>query len=88
MAATSRRRRDRLGRGAPGWLEGRLRPLAPQAFQDFALERPLDVSLEQWESSWLAWPEGMFLAVAGRAVIGCAGLEPRRRTVPTERRTR
>jgi N-acetylglutamate synthase-like GNAT family acetyltransferase len=49
--------------------------LALQAFADFALDTPLDVSLEQWERDWLAWPEGMFLAVAGGEVIGCAGLE-------------
>jgi GNAT superfamily N-acetyltransferase len=50
-------------------------PLAVQAFQDFALDTPLDVSLERWESDWLAWPEGMFLALADGDVVGCAGLE-------------
>jgi mycothiol synthase len=50
-------------------------PLALQAFQDFALDTPLDVSLERWLSDWLAWPEGMFLALADGEVIGCAGLE-------------
>jgi GNAT superfamily N-acetyltransferase len=50
--------------------------LAPEAFEDFALDTPLDVSLEQWERDWLAWPEGMFLALADGEVIGCAGLEP------------
>jgi mycothiol synthase len=50
-------------------------PLAVEAFQDFALDTPLDVSLERWLSDWLAWPEGMFLALANGDVIGCAGLE-------------
>ncbi len=50
-------------------------PLALQAFDDFALDTPLDISLEQWERDWLAWPEGMFLALADGEVVGCAGLE-------------
>jgi GNAT superfamily N-acetyltransferase len=50
--------------------------LALEAFEDFALDTPLDVSPEQWERDWLAWPEGMFLALADGEVIGCAGLEP------------
>ena len=50
-------------------------PLALQAFADMALDRPLRVSLEQWERDWLSWPEAMFLAVAGGEVVGCAGLE-------------
>ena len=50
-------------------------PLAVEAFQDFALDTSLDVSLERWMSDWLAWPEGMFLALANGDVIGCAGLE-------------
>jgi GNAT superfamily N-acetyltransferase len=50
-------------------------PLAVQAFEDFALDTPLDVSLERWLSDWLAWPQGMFLALADGEVIGCAGLE-------------
>ena len=50
-------------------------PLAVEAFQDFALDTALDVSLERWLSDWLAWPEGMFLALANGDVIGCAGLE-------------
>jgi mycothiol synthase len=49
--------------------------LALQAFEDFALDTPLEVSREQWERDWLAWPEGMFLALADGDVIGCAGLE-------------
>lgn len=50
-------------------------PLALQAFDDMALDRPLLASLEQWERDWLSWPEGMFLALADGEVVGCAGLE-------------
>jgi GNAT superfamily N-acetyltransferase len=50
-------------------------PLALQAFDDMALERPLLASLEQWEREWLSWPEGMFIALAGGEIVGCAGLE-------------
>jgi GNAT superfamily N-acetyltransferase len=50
-------------------------PLALQAFDDMALDRPLLASLEQWERDWLSWPDGMFLALAGGKVVGCAGLE-------------
>jgi len=50
-------------------------PLALQAFDDMALDRPLLASLEQWERDWLSWPEGMFLALAGGEIVGCAGLE-------------
>ena len=50
-------------------------PLALQAFDDMALDRPLLASLEQWERQWLSWPDGMFLAVADGKIVGCAGLE-------------
>src|SRR5262245_4390061 len=45
-----------------------------QAFQDMALVAPLVVSLEQWETEWIADPQAMFVALAGDEVIGCAGL--------------
>lgn len=50
-------------------------PLALQAFEDMALDRPLLASLEQWERDWLSWPEGMFLALADGEIVGCAGLD-------------
>lgn len=49
--------------------------LALEALEDFALDEPLNVSLDQWEREWLAWPEAMFLALSDGEVIGCAGLE-------------
>jgi len=45
-----------------------------QAFEDMALDQPLHVPLEQWETTWLGAPEAMFVALAGEEVIGCAGL--------------
>jgi mycothiol synthase len=47
-----------------------------QAFQDMALISPLVVSLEQWERHWITDPDAMFVALADREVIGCAGLLP------------
>ena len=48
--------------------------LALEALQDFALDRPLAISLEDWEREWLTWPEGSFVALAGDEIVGCAGL--------------
>jgi mycothiol synthase len=47
-----------------------------QAFEDMAVDQPLEVSLEQWETEWLGPPEAMFLALAAGEVVGCAGLHP------------
>jgi mycothiol synthase len=44
-----------------------------QVLADFALFEPLQVSAEQWSSSWAGDP--MFLALYGGEVIGCAGLD-------------
>lgn len=43
-----------------------------EALADFALYAPLEISAEQWSSTWVGDP--MFLAVEDGAVIGCAGL--------------
>jgi GNAT superfamily N-acetyltransferase len=48
--------------------------LAHQALEDFALDRPLEVSLEDWEREWLSWPEGSFVALADGEIVGCAGV--------------
>jgi mycothiol synthase len=40
---------------------------------DFALDTPLEISADQWNTSWRGDP--MFLAVCDDDVIGCAGLE-------------
>jgi len=44
-----------------------------QVLADFALFEPLQVSAEQWNTSWAGDP--MFLALYGGEVIGCAGLD-------------
>jgi mycothiol synthase len=48
--------------------------LAAEAIADIPVDRPLDVSLEDWEREWTSLPEGTFLALAGGDVVGCAGL--------------
>ncbi len=48
--------------------------LALEAFQDFALDEPLQISLEMWESEWVNCAEGSFVALVGDEIIGCAGL--------------
>lgn len=50
-------------------------PLGLEALADFATDRPIIVSLEQWERDWLSSPEGMFIALSGNEIVGCAGLE-------------
>lgn len=56
------------------WAEA-YEALALEAFADMATYRPIIVTREQWERDWLDWPEGMFLALAGDRIVGCAGLE-------------
>lgn len=48
--------------------------LAQDALQEFALDRPLDISLEDWKREWLTWPEASFVALGSGRVVGCAGL--------------
>lgn len=48
---------------------------ARDAISDMATYRPIVVTREQWERDWLDWPEAMFLAIDGDALVGCAGLE-------------
>ena len=43
-----------------------------QVLADFALHAPLEISAEQWSTTWRGDP--MFLALHQGAVIGCAGL--------------
>jgi GNAT superfamily N-acetyltransferase len=43
-----------------------------QVLADFALHSPLEISAEEWNSTWRGDP--MFLAVREGEVIGCAGL--------------
>jgi mycothiol synthase len=48
--------------------------LALQAFEDMPTPRKVEITLEQWESEWLNWPEATFVALAGNEVVGMAGL--------------
>lgn len=59
----------------PGLWAAAYDPFALEAFADMATYRPIVVSREQWERDWLSWPEGMFFALAGDEIVGCAGLE-------------
>jgi hypothetical protein len=56
-----------------------------QVLADFATFEPLDVSADQWNSSWAGDP--MFLALSDGEVIGCAGLH-RDTDRPSVQRTR
>jgi mycothiol synthase len=55
-------------------LFSRTYELALEAFEDFAIDRPIEVSREAWEREWLTWPEGSFVALADGTVVGCAGV--------------
>jgi GNAT superfamily N-acetyltransferase len=56
-------------------LLGRLyHELALEAFEDMPTPRKIEITPEQWESSWLTWPEATFVAFAGDEIVGMAGL--------------
>ncbi|HET8558474.1 MAG TPA: GNAT family N-acetyltransferase, partial [Gaiellaceae bacterium] len=48
--------------------------LALQAFEDMPTPRKVEITLEQWESEWLNWPEATFVALGGDEILGMAGL--------------
>jgi len=48
--------------------------LALQAFEDMPTPRKVEITLEQWETEWLDWPEATFAALAGGELVGMAGL--------------
>ncbi|MEV4618180.1 GNAT family N-acetyltransferase [Asanoa sp. NPDC049573] len=48
--------------------------LALQAFQDMALIAPMHAPIDEWRVSWIGDPAAMFVAVAGGAPVGLAGL--------------
>ena len=56
----------------PGLWEASYERFGREVLADFAVTTPLEISAEQWASSWLADP--MFLAVHEDEVVGCAGL--------------
>ncbi len=56
----------------PGLWEGCFERFGREALAGFAVDTPLDVSLERWTRDWLGDP--MFLALHDGEVVGCAGL--------------
>ena len=58
----------------PEFLPRLYHELALEAFEDIPTPRKVEITLEQWESEWLNWPEATFVAVAGGEIIGMAGL--------------
>lgn len=56
----------------PGLWEDCFDRFGREALADFAVDTPLDVSLDRWTRVWLGDP--MFLALHRGEVIGCAGL--------------
>lgn len=56
----------------PGLWEACFDRFGREVLSDFAVDTPLDVTLERWTRVWLGEP--MFLAVHDGEVIGCAGL--------------
>lgn len=58
----------------PGLLPRLYHELALQAFEDMPTPRKVEITLEQWETEWLNWPEATFVALAGDEIVGMAGL--------------
>jgi mycothiol synthase len=58
----------------PELFERAYEELALEAFGDFALYRPIEISLDDWRREWQVWPEASFLALAGDEPVGMAGL--------------
>jgi GNAT superfamily N-acetyltransferase len=56
----------------PGLWEECFDRFGREALADFAVDTPLEVSLDRWTTVWLGDP--MFLAVHDGEVVGCAGL--------------
>jgi mycothiol synthase len=57
----------------PGLWAASYEAFGTQVLADFALFEPLEISEDEWNRSWAGDP--MFLALHGREVIGCAGLD-------------
>jgi len=48
--------------------------VALDAFADLPVPSRAVVTRDEWESEWMTWPEGTFVALVVEEVIGCAGL--------------
>jgi mycothiol synthase len=56
-------------------LRARLyRELVADALRDLAVDRPVDITEELWWQQWLPSTEWTFVALAGNAIVGMAGL--------------
>lgn len=49
-------------------------PLACEGYSDMALERPAQISLENWLREEATLPDGSFVALAGGEIVGWSGL--------------
>lgn len=58
----------------PELFERAYHELALEAFRDFPLDWPIEISLEDWNREWQVWPEGSFFALADGELVGMAGL--------------
>jgi GNAT superfamily N-acetyltransferase len=58
----------------PELFERAYHELALEAFGDFALDRPIEISAEDWRREWQVWPEASFFALADGELVGMAGL--------------
>jgi GNAT superfamily N-acetyltransferase len=58
----------------PDLLPRLYRELALAAFEDMPTPRRIEITLEQWESEWISWPEATFVALEGDSILGMAGL--------------
>jgi mycothiol synthase len=70
-----------VGDERPGLWERSFKDFGRQVLADLAVHTPLDVTADQWATSWAGDP--VFLAVHDGEVVGCAGLlrdadQPRR----------
>lgn len=61
-----------LSKDRPGLWEQSFETFGREALAGFAVDIPLDITPEQWATTWAADP--MFLALHDGEVIGCAGL--------------
>jgi GNAT superfamily N-acetyltransferase len=58
----------------PGLLDRLYSELALQAFEDMPTPRRIEITPEEWESTWVTWPDATFAALAGDEIVGMAGL--------------
>jgi mycothiol synthase len=60
--------------GRPELFRRTYRELALEAFEDMPTPGALSITEDVWQSAWVNWPDGSFVALAGGEIVGCAGL--------------